>query len=152
MTKGLEIIRGATLDQALEKEYRQYLTGHLQYPQPHLQHVEDDIEIGISHYREFTADKPHVHPVATEHSYVLQGSIKFMVLEPVPTEYRFDEGDFFVLRPGVPYATKNAPDTKVLFIKAPGTNDKTTVPVTPELSRWLSSWEATYELAPNSGE
>lgn len=141
MTENLQIIRGADLDRALSMEYRQYLTGHLQRPQAHLQHIDDDIEIGISHYREFTADKPHMHPVATEHSYVLQGSIKILVLEDEPREYQLEAGDFFVLRPGVGYATKNAPDTKILFIKAPGINDKTLIPVSEALSQWLSSWD-----------
>lgn len=139
--EALQIIRGAALDSALSKEYRQYLTGHLQRPQEHLKHVDDDIEIGISHYREFTADTPHMHPVATEHSYVLQGSIKVLLLEGEPREYQLEAGDFFVLRPGVGYATKNAPDTKVLFIKAPGLNDKTLVPVTEDVKKWLSAWE-----------
>ena len=137
----LEIIRGAALDYALGKEYRQYLTGHLQRPQAHLKHVDDDIEIGISHYREFTADTPHMHPVATEHSYVLQGSIKVLLLEDEAKEYQLNAGDFFVLQPGVGYATKNAPDTKVLFIKSPGINDKTLVPVTEDVKKWLSTWE-----------
>lgn len=139
--ESLEIIRGANLNQALEKEYRQYLTGHLQRPQEHLKHIDDNIEIGISHYREFAADTPHMHPVATEHSYVLQGSIKVLVLEEDPREYQFDAGDFFVLKPGIGYATKNAPGTKILFIKAPGINDKTIIPVTDALARWLSSWD-----------
>ena len=103
--------------------------------------VDDDIEIGISHYRVFTADKPHMHPVATEHSYVLQGSMKMRVLDGSGEELRFDAGDFFVLRPGVGYATKNAADTKILFIKAPGINDKTEVEIDEETARWLSSWE-----------
>lgn len=141
MTEPLQIIRGADLDQALAMQYRQYLTGHLQRPQEHLRHIDDDIEIGISHYREFTADTPHMHPTATEHSYVLQGSIKVLILEGDFPEYRFDAGDFFVLKPGVGYATKNAPDTKILFIKAPGVNDKTEVPVTDALAQWLSSWD-----------
>lgn len=137
----LEIIRGAALDYALGKEYRQYLTGHLQRPQAHLKHVDDDIEIGISHYREFTADTPHMHPVATEHSYVLQGSVKMLLFGEEPREYQLNAGDFFVLRPGNGYATKNAPDTKVLFIKSPGINDKTLVPVTEDVKKWLSTWE-----------
>lgn len=141
MTEDLEIIRKAELDHALSLSYRQYLTGHLQRPQPHLSHIDDDIEIGISYYREFTADTPHIHPIATEHGYVLQGSIKILMPDGEPQEYQFDTGDFFVLRPGVGYATKNAPDTKILFIKSPGVNDKTELPVTESLSQWLSSWD-----------
>lgn len=141
MTDNFEFIRSTDLEQALAKQYRQYLTGHLQRPQEFLKHIDDDIEIGISHYQEFTADTPHMHPVATEHSYILQGSIRVLLLEDEPREYQFDAGDFFVLRPGIGYATKNAPDTKILFIKAPGTNDKTALPITEELTKWLSSWD-----------
>lgn len=141
MKKALEWIRGVDLDAALSREYRQYLTGQLQRPQPHLQHIEDDIEVGISHYRTFTADKPHVHPVATEHGYILQGCLRLLLLDGSDTEQEFHAGDFFVLMPGVGYATKSAPDTKILFIKSPGINDKTDAPVTEELARWLSSWD-----------
>ncbi|MBE6957715.1 MAG: cupin domain-containing protein [Ruminococcaceae bacterium] len=139
--ESLEFIRGANINQALEKKYRQYLTGHLQYPQEHLEHIDDDIEIGISYYQAFTADTPHKHPIATEHGYVLQGSIKVLVLGEEPQEYQFDAGDFFVLRPGVGYATKNAPGTKILFVKAPGINDKTIIPLTDALTEWAGSWD-----------
>ena len=141
MKEALEWIRGEALENALAQEYRQYLTGHLQRPQPHLQHIEDDIEVGISHYRTFTADKPHVHPVATEHGYILQGCLRLRLLDGSEQEQEFHAGDFFVLQPGIGYATKSAPGTKILFIKAPGINDKTDVPVTEELTRWLSSWD-----------
>ena len=141
MKDKLEWIRGSQLDDALSREYRQYLTGHLHRPQPYLQHIEDDIEVGISHYRTFTADKPHVHPVATEHGYILQGSLRLRLLDGSNTEQEFHAGDFFVLQPGVGYATKSAPDTKILFIKSPGINDKTEVPVNEELAQWLSSWD-----------
>ena len=141
MTDNFQIIRGADIDHALSKEYRQYLTGHLQRPQVHLPHIDDDIEIGISHYQEFTADKPHVHPTATEHSYILQGSLKVLLLEEHPQEYQFNAGDFFVLKPGIGYATKNAPGTTVLFVKSPGINDKTEIPLTDTLAQWLSSWD-----------
>ena len=50
MKEALEWIRGEALENALAQEYRQYLTGHLQRPQPHLPHIEDDSEVGISHY------------------------------------------------------------------------------------------------------
>jgi uncharacterized cupin superfamily protein len=137
----LEAIRQAELTAALAQEYRQYLTGHLAREQRFLKHVDDDIEIGISHYREFTADKPHMHPVATEHGYILQGSLRMRLLDGSGEEYRFDQGDFFVLRPGVGYATKNAPGTKILFIKSPAGNDKTEVDVDETTRIWLQSWD-----------
>lgn len=136
----LEVLRGAQIEDALSKEYRQYLTGHLSRPQEHLDFIEDDIEIGMSHYRCFTADAPHCHPIATEHGYVLQGALRLRLLDS-GEEYEFRQGDFFVLQRGVPYASKNAPDTKILFIKSPGINDKTPVEPDDETRRWLSSWE-----------
>ena len=139
--EALEFISREMLEQALRAEYRQYLTGHLQREQPHLKHIDDDLEIGISHYQHFTADKPHVHPVATEHGYVLQGALRVLLLDGSDREYTFTAGDFFVLRPGIGYATKNAADTRILFIKSPGINDKTEVPVTDRVRSWLSSWD-----------
>lgn len=136
------IIRADALDGALEKEYRQYLTGHLQRPQEHLRHIDDDIEIGVSHYQGFTADKPHMHPSCTEHGLVLQGCLRVRLLDGSGEEYEFRRGDFFLLRPGIPYATKNAPDTRVLFIKSPGINDKVTVEADEETRAWLSAWDA----------
>ena len=136
----VEYIRKCELNKSLDLEYRQYLTGHLQRKQPNLKHIDDDIEIGISYYKEFTADIPHVHPVATEHGYVLQGCVR-MLVENCDVEYQFNEGDFFVIRPGVGHASKNAPNTKVLFIKSPGINDKKTIDVSDTLKQWLSSWE-----------
>lgn len=136
----MEIIKKDCIEHALSKEYRQYLTGHLSKPQPFLNHIDDDIEIGISHYREFTADKPHVHPVCTEHAYVLEGAVKIRLLDGSNEECEIRAGDFFLLRPGIPYATKNAAGTKVLFVKSPGINDKTPVEVDGETEKWLSAW------------
>ena len=141
MLTPLEYIHAQDIQQALSQEYRQYLTGHLAKEQKHLKHVDDDIEIGISHYREFTADTPHKHPVATEHGYVLQGHLRIRLLDGSDQEMEFGPGDFFVLRPGVGYATKNAPDTKILFIKSPAGNDKTVVPVDDMTQHWLSAWD-----------
>lgn len=137
----MEYISHDDIDGALSQVYRQYLTGHLGQPQPLLRHIDSDIEVGISHYREFTADVPHVHPMAEEHGYVLRGSVRVRILDGSNTEMEFTEGDFFVIRPGEPHASKNAADTVVLFIKAPGVNDKTAVEIDEDTQRWLSSWD-----------
>ncbi len=137
----MDIIRNSEIKNALNNEYRQYLTGHLKRPQPFLSHVDDDIEVGISFYDKFTPDKPHMHPICVEHGYILQGAIKVKLLDGSNEEYELSVGDFFVLRPGVPYATKNSAGTKVLFIKSPGTNDKVLVDVDVDTKKWLSSWE-----------
>ena len=57
------------------------------------------------------------------------------------TELEFKAGDFFVLRPGTPYASKNAAGTKILFVKTPGINDKTVIQVDEKTKKWLSAWE-----------
>ncbi len=137
----MDIIRREDLEFALSKEYRQYLTGHLGRPQPFLNHIDDDTEIGMSYYREFTADTPHVHPICTEHTLILSGAIRMRILDGSGEEYEFREGDFFVLPTNTPYATKNAPGTRVLFIKAPGVNDKTLVTPDEDTLRWLSAWD-----------
>ena len=135
-----EVITNTQMTQALNQHYRQYLTGHLENPQPELQHIDDDIEIGISSYEKFTADTPHVHPVCTEHAYILQGSLKMRLLE-TKEEILLRQGDFLVLRPNTPYASKNAANTKILFIKYPATNDKTLVETDEETREWLKNWE-----------
>ena len=140
----MEIIRKADLDSALAQEYRQYLTGHLGRPQPFLRHIEDDIEVGMSQYETFTADKPHVHPVCTEHGYVLSGVLRVRLLDS-GEETELHEGDFFVLRPGTPYASKSLAGTRVLFIKHPGQNDKTLVEPDEETAKWMSNWDSDSE-------
>ena len=137
----LECIRKAELDAALSQEYRQYLTGRLAREQKFLKHIDDDIEIGVSYYEDFAADAPHVHPVATEHGYILQGSLRVRLLDGSNQEFQFNEGDFFVLRPGVGYATKNAANTKILFIKSPGGNDKALLRADAETRAWLERWD-----------
>ena len=137
----IAVLRGASIENALAKEYRQYLAGRLTREQAHLPCITDDIEVGISRYDVFTADKPHVHPIATEHGYVLQGSIRIKRLDGEQEEYEFCEGDFFVVQKGIPCAAKNAAGTKILFIKSPGINDKTLVAIDKKTETWLSAWD-----------
>ncbi len=144
----MEEIRREELEEAFSHGYRQYLTGRLALPQPYLRHFDDDIEIGISDYPEFRADVPHVHPIATEHVYVLSGAvrIRFFGTEAGDAEYR--AGDFVLIRPGVPHASKNAPGTRVLFVKSPGGNDKTVFRVGADTREWLSAWDVPLSDAP----
>ena len=135
----MESIKGSDIEKAFGESYRLYLTGHLKKPQPMLGHIDDDIEVGMSEYEKYTADTPHVHPVCTEHALLLKGALKMKLLD-TGEEMEFHEGDFFVLRPGRPYATKNAAGTRVLFIKHPAVNDKTLVEVDAETRKWLEKW------------
>lgn len=137
----MELIRREQLEAALSQGYRQYLTGHLTHPQE-LEHIPNDIEIGISNYDKFTADVPHVHPVATEQAFVLRGYVRIRCFEKGGVEEtEAKTGDFFLIRPGVRHATKNAAKTCVLFIKSPGINDKTPFEADPDTLTWLSSWD-----------
>lgn len=136
----LSIIRGEELNGALDKKYRVYLTGRLKKPQTELKHIEDDIEVGMSYYEQFTADTPHMHPVATEHAYILEGCIRLKLLDS-GEEYELKAGDFFVLPPNSPYVTKNQAGTRVFFIKSPEGNDKTPVEVDEKTKKWLESWD-----------
>ena len=135
------VLRAGQVEAALDKHYRQYLTGRLERPQIELDCLEDDIEVGMSRYDRFTADLPHRHPVATEHVYVLEGEVRFRLMDGTGREYRLGPGDFFLLRPGVAYASKNAAGTRVLFIKAPGGNDKQPVEPDPDTAAWLERWD-----------
>ena len=134
------VLRARQVEAALDKNYRQYLTGRLERPQKELDCLEDDIEVGMSRYDCFTADVPHRHPMATEHVYVLEGEVRVRLLES-GQEYRLERGDFFLLRPGVAYASKNAAGTRVLFVKAPGGNDKQPVEPDPDTAAWLERWD-----------
>lgn len=140
----IEFIRSEEFEEAFRHSYRHYLTGHLQKEQPYLRHFEDDIEIGMSDYQVFTADVPHVHPVATEHGYVLKGKVRIRFFDSetgtVTDELEFSEGDYFLIRPGVMHASKNMAGTRILFIKAPGGNDKTPFEVDEETAEWLKNW------------
>ncbi len=136
-----QLIRGTEINRALKKQYRQYLCGHLKKPQPFLEYIEDDIEVGISHYQDFQADQPHVHPVCVEHTYVLEGCVRFRLLDGSGEMFELRQGDFFILPSNTPYATKNAAGTRVLFIKAPGINDKQLIEVDQETEKWLSAWD-----------
>lgn len=137
----MEFIKNEQLEEALSKDYRQYLTGNLTRPQ-YLKYITDDIEIGISDYAEFTADVPHYHPIASEKAFILKGRVRVRCFEnDTVEEEEFSAGDFFLIRPGVRHASKNAAGTRVLFIKSPGVNDKTPYEVDAATRAWLSSWD-----------
>jgi len=134
----IKIIRGSDIEEATSKEYRQYLVGDLKNPQL-LDFVKDNVEIGISSYKEFTSDVPHKHPVCSEYNYILEGTTKVLIIED-NVEFTFEKGDFFSIPVNTPYASKHKGGTKVLFFKNPSINDKTKVEVTKELSDWLNKW------------
>jgi len=136
----INFIDGSQITKALSETYRVYLSGNLSIPQPELEWLHDDhIEIGISNYIEFTADKPHLHKTATEYNFVLKGESKVYIIDE-NKEYTFKQGSLFVVSPNTRYASKHQADTQVLFFKVPGVNDKQLVEMTPFLKTWLEAW------------
>ena len=134
--KGIQKISGKKIDEALGKTNRQYLVGNLKEPQI-LEHINDDeVEIGISYYKEFTTDKPHKHSEVTEYQIILQGksSIKNLITNEI---IELNEGDFYIVHKNTPYAQKSAKNTKILFFKHPGMNDKILVDIDSVTRDWL---------------
>jgi mannose-6-phosphate isomerase-like protein (cupin superfamily) len=133
-------ISAGTISTALEKTFRQYLVGNLKQPQE-IEHIHDDhVEVGISFYEKFTSDKPHFHTTVSEYQYVLQGStcVKNLITSEI---LRLGEGDFYIIRPDTPYAQKSMPNTKILFFKYPGMNDKKLVDIDRDTEEWLRKME-----------
>jgi len=136
----MNFIAGQKIFEALSKSYRVYLCGDLKSPQSDLQWIDDkQLEIGISYYNQFSADKPHFHKNATEYNYVLKGTTKLFIIDE-NQEYTFDSGSLFVIPPNLKYATKHVEDTQILFIKAPGGNDKQLIDISTDLEAWLQMW------------
>lgn len=129
-------ISNEAIESVLGNNMRQYLVGDLKKPQE-LEYIFDNkIEVGISLYKEFTSDAPHVHEFVTEYQMILQGysEIKDLRTGHITTLHK---GDFFVVEKGTPYAQKSAADTKIIFFKHPGMNDKQLVDVDEATRKWL---------------
>ena len=133
---GIEKISRDDIEQHVTAEGRQYLVGNLQLPQPLLHLHDEDVEVGISVYKEFTADKPHIHPITTEYQMVLHGYSEIKDLHRNEVTKLF-AGDFFIVRRGTAYAQKSQANTRILFFKYPSGNDKTLVEIDEETKVWL---------------
>jgi mannose-6-phosphate isomerase-like protein (cupin superfamily) len=137
---GIQKISVTTITEALEQSSRQYLVGNLEKPQL-MEHIHDeDVEVGVSFYKTFTADTPHIHTTLSEYQYVLHGSsqIKNLLTNEI---IKLEAGDFYIVRAKTPYAQKHMPDTKILFFKNPGVNDKVLVDIDKETELWLNKVE-----------
>lgn len=137
---GIQKISSSTISEALEKTSRQYLVGNLKQQQL-IEHIHDrDVEVGVSYYKIFTADTPHIHATVSEYQYVLQGStqIKNLLTNEIT---KLEAGDFYIVNSNTAYAQKSMPDTKILFFKYPGMNDKVPVDIDKETEIWLDKIE-----------
>lgn len=135
----MDYIYGDDLYHELDSTYRVYLCGDLEKPQNLDWIFDKKNEVGISYYRSFTADAPHFHKQAKEYNFVVSGCSKILLIDE-KREFIFEEGSIFVIPAGTRYASKHQPNTKILFFKSPGGNDKTLVDADDSLRLWLGSW------------
>ena len=146
----IEFIRKSEVDQSLLYTTRQYFVGDLQRPQI-LQFIKSsDLEVGITSYRDYSLEPPHRHSVATEYQYVVSGCTQYMDVESKEV-FQFSQGDFYVIHSGTAYAQRSAPDTRILFIKVPSTNDKEIVAIEKDVQEWLATKLSRADKEPTIG-
>ncbi|OUQ55659.1 hypothetical protein B5E58_11930 [Tyzzerella sp. An114] len=135
--KELFVLRNEEIEEATEKDYRQYFCGNLKRPQllPFIKI--SGLEIGISNYHQKSHDKPHFHTKTPDMVYILEGEFSVRILETGEI-INLKAGDFISIPPNVPYASRCKAGTKTLFIKKLQENDKVEVPITSEVSIWLN--------------
>jgi len=137
-------ISGNQIEHAFQEKYRVYLCGDESMIQPELKYIPDEyLEIGISDYQKFTADKPHYHAQNTEYNFVVSGCTRVVNLE-TGEEHQYDAGSLFVIAPNTRYASKHNEGTKVFFVKCPKGNDKMLVEPDEGLLAWMTCWDACY--------
>ena len=137
----MKIVNGKDFRKLLVNQIRVYLCGKLTQAE-HLKYVETDgLEIGISHYDSYTAEKAHYHDWNYEYNFVIKGSVKVFVFDE-NKEYEFHQDDLYVIEPHMAYITKAQADTEVLFVKSPGGNDKKLVSVTEVIENWCKEWNS----------
>ena len=130
-------LKAFDIEEVLEGCSRQYLVGDLKKPQL-LPFIRDtQLEIGITDYKEFTVEKPHVHDQTHEYQYMLQGETEYMNVDTGEV-FRFSEGDFYYIPTHTPYAQKSKPGTRILCIKTPSLNDKKALEETEQVKQWYT--------------
>lgn len=131
-------IKNNDIENILLEVSRQYLVGNLKRPQK-LDFIKDNnLEIGITNYSQYSTEVAHFHTEAVEYQYMLSGWTKYLDIE-TGIEYEFKKGDFFCIEKNTIYAQKSKPNTRILFIKSPSINDKNVVEVTDEILLWYKS-------------
>lgn len=132
-----KLIKNEAIRQSLKNTTRQYLVGNLKQPQI-LEFVRDeDVEIGITSYKDYSSELPHKHSVAIEFQYMLNGRTQYKDLDTGEI-HEFFKGDFFAIYSGTTYAQRSKPGTEILFIKVPSINDKQVIKTDREIEKWLS--------------
>lgn len=135
----IELIEKTKIETALLHTKRQYLVGELSLPQE-LNYLHDEnVEAGITEYKEYTIEEPHYHKNTTEYIYVLEGESKYINVE-TQKETIVKKGDFFLIRSGITYAQKSKAGLKLVFFKYPSGNDKVPVQDDGSLENWYETW------------
>lgn len=141
----MKVVNGNKVRESLQDRIRVYLCGNLLSPEPFEFVKTEGLEIGISHYTNFTAEKAHLHKWNREYNYVKCGYVKVYIFTE-GKEYTFGQDDMYVIEPGMKYITKAHPGTEVIFVKDPGGNDKELLPVTEAINKWCDNWEAIMDI------
>ena len=132
------LIKNADIEEVLKGVSRQYLAGNLKRPQE-LEFVRDNqLEIGITDYSEYTTERVHFHAKAVEYQYMLSGWTKYMDVE-TGKEYEFKKGDFYCIEKNTTYAQKSKKGTRILFVKVPSINDKNVVETSAAIKEWYEA-------------
>jgi mannose-6-phosphate isomerase-like protein (cupin superfamily) len=137
----MKTIKGENIRSALTKQIRIYLCGNLSKPEDVEFVPTDGLEIGISHYDTFTAEKAHLHQWNHEYNFVKSGTAKVYLLDE-QKEYELHQDDMYVIEPNMPYIIKAQPGTEIIFVKSPGGNDKQLLPHSDAIQHWSEDWEA----------
>ena len=115
-------IKNNDIENILLEVSRQYLVGNLKRPQK-LDFIKDNnLEIGITNYSQYSTEVAHFHTEAVEYQYMLSGWTKYLDIE-TGIEYEFKKGDFFCIEKNTIYAQKS----------------KNVVEVTDEILLWYKS-------------
>ena len=134
-----DVICSNEIDKAFVKEERQYLTGNLKLPQV-LNFIKDNnVEIGMSRYKDYKIENPHYHTEVAEYHLIIKGETKYVNITE-NKEYSFSEGDFYIIRPNTIYIQKSLEGTELIFIKVPGMNDKVSCEITQKMKEWFKEW------------
>ncbi|MBO7571238.1 MAG: NUDIX domain-containing protein [Bacteroidales bacterium] len=128
-------ISNSDIINALQNTTRQYFVGNLFKPQQISFYKDERLEIGMSSYSDYMSEPAHVHNLATEYHYVINGWTDYMDVE-TEIVYEFQKGDFYVIEPGTIYAQRVKAGTCILFIKVPSINDKQYVDINEVVSKW----------------
>lgn len=132
-----KLIKNLSIRQSLENTTRQYLVGNLKKTQILDFIKNEDVEIGITSYKDYNSELPHIHSIAVEYQYMISGRTQYLDLDTGDT-HEFIKGDFFAIYSGTTYAQRSKPDTEILFIKVPSIDDKQIVEPDSVVKKWLS--------------